>query len=91
MLQPDRPQIKVRRMCIEYWITKATDTHSEYIILIIFPGNIGYANTPQYYVYTHIACLVISTLRWALALKVIGSKCAKKLFVGKTTIGRPKL
>ena len=37
MLEPDRPQMKIRRMRIEYWITKATDTHSEYIILISFP------------------------------------------------------
>jgi len=54
---------------------------------LLFPGNYGYANAPKYYVYTHIA---ISTLQWVFALKVIGSKCAKKLFVGKTKIGRPK-
>ena len=31
---PDRPQKTIRLVC---WITKATDTHSEYIILIAFP------------------------------------------------------
>jgi len=32
---PDRPQMM--RMHIACWITKATDTHSEYVILIVFP------------------------------------------------------
>jgi hypothetical protein len=27
----------IRRMRFEYWVTKSTDTHSEYIILIAFP------------------------------------------------------
>jgi hypothetical protein len=31
------------------WITKATGTRSEYIILL-FHGNNGYANTPKCYV-----------------------------------------
>jgi hypothetical protein len=36
MLQPDRPtdDNKIRRMRFACWITKATDTHSEYVILI---------------------------------------------------------
>jgi len=25
------------RMCIEHWVPKPTDTHSEYVILIVFP------------------------------------------------------
>jgi len=40
------------------WITKATDTHSEYEILIVFCGNIGYARAPRYYVHTVIVFLV---------------------------------
>jgi len=28
---------KIRRMCFACWITKTTDTHSEYVILIAFP------------------------------------------------------
>jgi hypothetical protein len=27
----------VRRMSFAYWITKATDTHSEYVIISVFP------------------------------------------------------
>jgi hypothetical protein len=36
-VQPDRPQMTIGRMRIAYWIPKATNTHSEYVILIAFP------------------------------------------------------
>jgi hypothetical protein len=45
----DRPQMTVWRMRIACWIPKATNTHSEYVILL-FHFNNGYANTPQRYV-----------------------------------------
>jgi len=35
--EPDRPQMTIWRMRIACWIPKATDTHSEYVILIAFP------------------------------------------------------
>ena len=37
IVEPNRPQMTIRRMCIAYWITKATSTHWEYVILIAFP------------------------------------------------------
>ena len=38
MENSDRPQINIiRRMRFVFWITKATDTHSECVILIAFP------------------------------------------------------
>jgi len=37
MVQPDRPQMTIRRMRIACWITEATNTHSVYVILIAFP------------------------------------------------------
>jgi hypothetical protein len=37
----------IRRMCFVCWIPKATDTHSECVILIAFRGYNGYANVPQ--------------------------------------------
>ena len=37
MVQPGRPQMTVWRMHIACWIPKATNTHSEYVILIAFP------------------------------------------------------
>ena len=36
-LQPDRPQMTVWRTRVACWITKATNTHLEYVILIAFP------------------------------------------------------
>jgi hypothetical protein len=37
IVQPDRPQMTVRLMGIACWIPKATNTHSVYVILIVFP------------------------------------------------------
>ena len=37
------------RMRVECLITKATDTHLEYLILLLFHGNNGYTNAPQCY------------------------------------------
>jgi hypothetical protein len=37
MVEQDRPQMTVRCMRIAWWITKATDTDSEYGIPIAFP------------------------------------------------------
>jgi hypothetical protein len=40
----------IRRMRFACWITKATDTHSEYVVLLPLYGHNGYANAHQYYV-----------------------------------------
>ena len=45
----------------ECWITKATNTHSEYVILFAFHSNSCCANALQCYVYTYIACLAFIT------------------------------
>jgi len=36
-LQPDTPQMTIWRMRIALWIPKATNTHSEYVIVTDFP------------------------------------------------------
>jgi len=59
MVQPDRAQITVWRMRIACWISKATDTHSEYVILLLFHRNNGYANAPQCYVKRELPALLI--------------------------------
>jgi len=56
MVQPYRPHMAIRHMYIACWITKATDTYSEYVIFFAFPDNSGYANAPQCYV-LYIDCL----------------------------------
>ena len=36
----------IRLMRLACWITKATEMHSEYVILTVFHDNNGYANVP---------------------------------------------
>jgi hypothetical protein len=47
----------IRRMRFACWVTKATDTHSQYVILIFFHCNSGYANAPYCCVCTYMACV----------------------------------
>jgi hypothetical protein len=37
VVEPERPQITIWRMRILFWIHKATNTQSEYVILVAFP------------------------------------------------------
>ena len=37
IVKPDRPQMTIWRLNIECWIPKATNTHSEHVILTAFP------------------------------------------------------
>jgi hypothetical protein len=36
-VESERPQVIIRRMRVSCWITKAANTHSEYVILVAFP------------------------------------------------------
>ena len=45
-------------MRFAFWISKATDTHSEYVILIACPWQKYFENAPQRYVSMYNACLV---------------------------------
>ena len=60
IVETDRPQMTIWRMRIACWITKATGTHSEYVILISFHGNNGYANAPHCYVISILPVLFLS-------------------------------
>jgi len=48
----------IRRMRIECWIPKATNTPAEYEYLLLFQYNNGYTNVPEHYVIRTVACLV---------------------------------
>ena len=54
-----RPQMTIWRMRIACWIPKATNTHSEYVMLLIFHCNNGYTNAPQYCVILTISVVFI--------------------------------
>jgi hypothetical protein len=51
-------------------ITKGTDTHSEYVILLRH-GNNGKANEPQCYIYTY-------TVLFILVYTILGQQCRSK-------------
>ena len=49
----------LRRMRIACWITKATGTHSEYVIIIVFHGNSGYEHASQCHVIRTLCVLLL--------------------------------
>jgi hypothetical protein len=48
----------IRRMPFACWIIKATDTYSEYVIIIAFPRQQWLGEHASVLGYTYIACLV---------------------------------
>ena len=50
IVEPGRAHMTIRRMRMAYWISKATNTHTGYVVLVTFHCNSGYTNTPQRYV-----------------------------------------
>ena len=67
IVQLGRTQMAIRRMRIECWIPKATNTHSEYVILIafFFHSKIGCTNAP--FVRLVISCFVCGQMHIKLA------------------------
>jgi hypothetical protein len=57
-IKSDRPQIKIWRMRIACWITKAKNTHSEYLILDASPLQQWLYERVSLLRYTYIACIV---------------------------------
>jgi hypothetical protein len=49
-LVQDRPQMTIWRMRVGCWIPKAINTHSEYVILLLFHYDSGCTNAPEAYV-----------------------------------------
>ena len=49
-VEPDRPRMTICRTRIECLISKATNTHSEYVLLIVFHDNNSCKNPPLCYV-----------------------------------------
>jgi len=54
----DRPQMTIWRMRMACWITKATNTQSEYVIIIAFPLRQWLHERTSVMCYRYIACLV---------------------------------
>jgi hypothetical protein len=58
IVDPDRPQMTMWRVRISCWMPKATDRHSEYVIVIAFPLQQWLHEHAWILRYTYIACLV---------------------------------
>jgi hypothetical protein len=61
-----RPHVAIWRMCIACWIAKATDTNSEYVMLIAFHGNSGYRKALWCCVV--LCCVVLCCVVWCGAV-----------------------
>jgi hypothetical protein len=55
----------IRRMRFACWITKATDTHSEYLIPVALPRQQWLRERAPMFLYKYIACLVLFKLRYS--------------------------
>ena len=63
------PQMIIWRMCMACWVTKATNTHSEYVILTVFHDKNGCMNGPEYYIIRALSVLLSS---WVDARRTTG-------------------
>jgi len=54
----------IKKMLVACWITKATNTHSEYVILIAFPRQQWLSERASMLRYTYIACVVFLRTTW---------------------------
>ena len=59
LVERGRQQVTIWRMRIAFWIPKATNTHSQYVILIAFPPQQWLHDRASILRYTYTACLVI--------------------------------
>ena len=57
VVEPDRRQMPIWRMHIEYWTPKFTNTHSEYVILTAFPLQQWLYERALMLPYTYVHCL----------------------------------
>jgi hypothetical protein len=59
-IEADRPQMTTWRTRFEFWIYKAANTHSEYVIIIAFPLQQWLHKPALVLLYLYTTCLVFS-------------------------------
>ena len=73
-VETDRPEMTVWRIRIAYWIPKATNTHSKYVIRIAFPLQKYLHKSASMLRHTYMACscllLHLSMLLFVHILKI---------------------
>jgi len=57
IVQPTNPQMKIRLLRIAWKISKATNTHSQYVIFIVFPLHNVCTKSSSIFRYKYIASL----------------------------------
>ena len=63
MVEPDTPQMAIRRMRFACWISKAANTQSEYVIFIAFPWQKRLSERPSVLGYIYGACPCVFCLK----------------------------
>ena len=58
IVKPGKLQMAIWRLHVEYWITEATNTHSEYVVFIAFALQQSMQGGASMLRHTYIACLV---------------------------------
>jgi len=64
IIEPGIPQMVIPHICCACWISAATDTHLEYVILIAFYSDDGYVNAPECFMYIYVASLINVVMRF---------------------------
>jgi hypothetical protein len=62
IVELDKPQMTMWRLCIAFWLPKSTNTHPEYVILAAFPLQRWLHRRPSMLRHTYIACLIIFSI-----------------------------
>jgi hypothetical protein len=57
-VEPGRPQMTIWRLFVSRWVSKATNTHSEYVVLIAVPQQTWLHEDASMLRYTYIDSLV---------------------------------
>ena len=73
MAETDRPQATIWRVSTACWITKATNTHSEYVILTACPQQQWLRERASMLRYTYTVCLVNSHPHYTLSFFSLSS------------------
>jgi hypothetical protein len=81
-LVPGGPQTTIRRKRMGCCVPKASNTHTEYVILIVFPCSHGCTNAPQWYVWHTLCVLLVSFVLYLGHVVVYVTKSGVNLKVG---------
>ena len=71
IVELDRPQMTIWHTRLVSWITKATNTYSEHVILFALPQQKWLHERPSMLRYTYIACIVLHSLSYRLLQRVV--------------------